>query len=97
MRSKKGVEFPLAFIVVAAILLVFLVIYLGGWKALWSKQITGVNTALNGADDYDKDGTINLADKCPCVPGANENKGCPSDYKIVNVNEGKETKICPPK
>ena len=87
MKSKKGVEGVVWLIGIIVLMLLFLLIYSGIWTKLFGK---GASTLYEQADkdkgpagDFDKDGVINIADKCPCQPGDASNDGCP----LGNRNE----------
>lgn len=83
MKSKKAAEGIMWTVVVIALLLLFLLIYSGVWSKLFGKSASSLSEQIGSADDYDKDGVINIVDKCPCQAGDPNNDGCP----YTNRNE----------
>ena len=94
IKSKKGAEGTIWIVMVIALLLLFLFVYFGVWAKLFGKSASGIDNQISSAGDFDNDGVINIVDKCPCVPGGQENNGCPTDYKITGSNSDKENRDC---
>ncbi len=84
MKSKKAAEGIMWMIITIVLLLIFLFVYSGAWTKLFGagiSEIKGQTSEYGPGGDYDGDGVINLADKCPCQAGEIENNGCNSGYK----------------
>ena len=80
MKSKKGAEGVVWIIVIAALLLIFLLIYSGIWKNLFGRSVSGIQ-------DSDSDSVPNIKDSCPCRGGTVENNGCPAGQQpLENEN-----------
>ena len=87
IKNKKGAEGIVWTVAIIALLLFFLLIYSGVWTKLFGKEASSLSTQidkdLGPSGDYDKDGVINIVDKCPCQAGDANNDGCP----YTNKNE----------
>ena len=71
--SKKGLEGPTWILVVIIILLMFLFVYSAVSLDLFGKEIKIVKKPLEDIEkgaDKDKDGVIDLLDRCPGVDDA---------------------------
>ena len=80
IKSKKAAEGVVWMIVIGALLLIFLFIYSGVWKTLFSRSVSGIQ-------DSDGDSVPNIKDSCPCRKGVIENNGCPAGQKpLENEN-----------
>lgn len=93
MKSKKGIKL-IETVAVLALLLLFLAVYSGAWTKLFGKSASSLNEQIDLAGDHDKDIVANFQDKCPCVSGDLDNKGCPSGYKITDTGTGNEDRVC---
>ncbi len=77
MKSKKADGNMFWIIATAALILLFIFVYFTAWKGLFGKGTKSIDNTINNADDSDKDGVINLQDKCPDKEGPSSNNGCP--------------------
>lgn len=94
MKSKKAAE-KLVWIVASIVFVLFvLFVYTNVWANLFGKSATEFGEQIGTINDKDSDTVINIADKCPCVKGVQENYGCPSDYKIKGTDKDLEDKSC---
>ena len=89
MKSKKGYEITW-YVAVMALVLLFIFVYSSAWANIFRKSASSLNEQIGSASDYDKDGVINIDDKCPCIVGDLNNQGCPAEYKITETGTGNE-------
>jgi len=91
MKFKKGAEGMIWTIIIIALLGLFLIVYSGAWTKLFGKSASNLNEQVDKdkgpAGDFDKDGLINAADKCPCQAGDANNDGC-------QINSRNEDRSC---
>ena len=66
MKSKKGIELTMSTIIVAIIVLIVLVVSIMVYTKYIGKSASELDKQIGLMDDYDKDGTLNMFDKCPC-------------------------------
>ena|SRR3989338_4884551 len=93
MKSKKGYEITW-YVAVMALVLLFIFVYSSAWANIFRKSASSLNEQIGSASDYDKDGVINIDDKCPCIVGDLNNQGCPAGYKITGTGTGNEDRAC---
>src|SRR3989344_9651885 len=84
MKNKKADGNMVWLIVVAALLLLFAIVYMVGWKNLFGKGTSVFNDQITASGDFDNDMIINFKDKCPCEHGNEKNAGCPSGSSNKN-------------
>lgn len=93
INSKKTQIWKLLGIALAILVFIVIVTIITG---IFGRLGTSSKQATGNVDDYDKDGIINIVDKCPChkESGNIKNDGCPLDYKIKGDNKGIEDRGC---
>lgn len=85
--KKKGVELGLNTVVIAALVILVLVIVSIVFIRLFSKETGQIGEQVASLDDNDKDGIVNMFDKCPCKPGEREYEGCTSEGQLNSAKE----------
>jgi len=84
-KTKKG-EFLFSPLVWGIIALVVVVVIIISWSVMFGKSRKNIDDYQDGTADPDRDGVINLFDKCP-ETGLSEFKGCPSQEALDNAEE----------
>jgi flagellar basal body-associated protein FliL len=79
VKYKRGFELPMNVIIIAAILLLVAVVVIAVFTDLFGKETKQAGENIAGVKDSDKDGIVDLLDRCPCITGTSEYNGCPDD------------------
>ncbi len=87
LKNKKSIELSLTVVVVAAILLFTAVVILTVTRGLFSKESKQAHALIG---DYDGDGILDMADKCPCDAGVQEYAGCTSQLQLQDYEKSED-------
>lgn len=86
MSNKKSIELSLTVVVIAAILLTTAVVLLSVFYGLIGKEAKQAHRLIS---DYDGDGILDMADKCPCDSGYSEFGGCENKANLEDYENAK--------
>ncbi len=87
LKNKKSIELSLTVVVVTVILLMTAFILIAIFQDLIGKERKQANQIIG---DYDGDGILDMADKCPCKAGVQEYEGCPSESMLQQYKEAED-------